>query len=79
MLYGDFFGSDAKARVGRTQETAEPTSFPGSSLFLPRGRKREDPGYEVAAERDIARGSLKIHTRRSLIPAVDHLTRKKRS
>ena len=25
-----------------------PTSFPGSSLFLPRGRKREDPGNEVA-------------------------------
>jgi len=24
-----------------------PTSFPGSSLFLPRERKREDPGYEV--------------------------------
>ena len=24
-----------------------PTSFPGSSLFLPRGRKREDPGNEV--------------------------------
>ena len=23
------------------------TSFPGSSLFLPRGRKREDPGNEV--------------------------------
>ena len=24
-----------------------PTSFPGSSLFLPRGRKREDPENEV--------------------------------
>ena len=30
---------------GTTEEIA--TSFPGSSLFLSRGRKREDPGDEV--------------------------------
>ena len=26
------------------------TSFPGSCLFLPRGRKRQDPGNEVASQ-----------------------------
>jgi len=29
------------------QASLKTTSFPGSSLFLPRGRKREDPGNEV--------------------------------
>ena len=38
--------------IGR-KPTVKSTSFPGSSLFLPRellsrGRKREDPGNEVA-------------------------------
>jgi len=37
-----------------------PTSFPGSSLFLPRGRKREDPGNEVGTCRGLSRGSCHV-------------------
>ena len=37
--------------AARKYHVAGATSFPGSSLFLSRGRKREDPGNEVGGRR----------------------------
>jgi len=42
-------GLQCDSDLGRHRiSSSEATSFPGYYLFLPRGRKREDPGNEVA-------------------------------
>ena len=46
---------DATSQHPRESPRHVPTSFPGSSLFLHRGRKREDPGNEVGQVRRSAR------------------------
>ena len=46
--------NNTKYRFTKGDWAEASTSFPGSSLFLPRERKREDPGNEVAEALDQA-------------------------